>query len=467
MMASAVIRARVDRAGRLISADPPILALQQRIGGVIGGPLLIPQLSRLCALVQRLGTPLGRPVIAADDQQDYSMWCRFTPDADGTSMELTDWMETSRYAPTDPVTKTGNAAIPNSDWMWRSDAQLRLTALWPDAQNATLAMDTYLGKSITELFGLLPDEFGRFPLLAAMAQEQEFAGQTAELIARLPQDAHPPRYQLSASPIFEDNGRFAGFSGRAQGPEMPIASIDSSPETQAIAEPKAAEAAPLNFGRDVDASMRAPLGRIIANADSISARTEGPIRQDYANYARDIALAGRHLLGLIDDLADMQAIERPDFGVAQEAVDLADVARRAAGLLQVKFREKSMAVKLPSADDGAIATGEFRRILQILINLLGNAVRYAPDGSEVWVSTDSDAGRVSITIADQGSGISAADQARIFEKFERLGRSDHGGSGLGLYISRRLARAMKGDLTVESAPGQGARFTLALPRHSL
>src|SRR5204863_29419 len=72
-------------------------------------------------------------------------------------------------------------------------------------------------------------------------------------------------------------------------------------------------------------------------------------------------------------------------------------------------------------------------------------------------------GRARITVADQGEGLSDEQQARLFDKFERLGRQGDGGSGLGLYISRRLARAMDGDLTVDSAPGQGARFTLDLP----
>ncbi|MFM6854424.1 MAG: sensor histidine kinase, partial [Sphingopyxis sp.] len=71
-----------------------------------------------------------------------------------------------------------------------------------------------------------------------------------------------------------------------------------------------------------------------------------------------------------------------------------------------------------------------------------------------------------VTVADQGQGISAEDQARLFGKFERLGRSDAGGSGLGLYISRRLALAMGGDILIDSAPGQGARFTLRLPLRS-
>ena len=72
-------------------------------------------------------------------------------------------------------------------------------------------------------------------------------------------------------------------------------------------------------------------------------------------------------------------------------------------------------------------------------------------------------GRVTVTVADEGAGLSPVQKAIVFDKFERLGRGGDGGSGLGLYISRRLARAMGGDLTVECAPGEGARFTLSLP----
>ena len=102
-------------------------------------------------------------------------------------------------------------------------------------------------------------------------------------------------------------------------------------------------------------------------------------------------------------------------------------------------------------------------MLQILLNLVGNAIRYSPDDSQVWIRLDRIGSRALITVADQGHGLGEDQQERIFEKFERLGRSGDGGSGLGLYISRRIARAMDGDLTVESAPGQGARFTLSVP----
>jgi len=90
-------------------------------------------------------------------------------------------------------------------------------------------------------------------------------------------------------------------------------------------------------------------------------------------------------------------------------------------------------------------------------------VRHSPENGNIWVRVDEEADRVRLVVADQGAGIDPADHERIFERFERLGLSGDGGSGLGLYISRRLARAMGGDIMVDSAPGQGARFMLELP----
>ena len=146
-----------------------------------------------------------------------------------------------------------------------------------------------------------------------------------------------------------------------------------------------------------------------------------------------------------------------------DAVDLADVARRAAGLLAVRASEAGVLIERPLPGATLWARGDFRRALQILVNLVGNAVRYAPRGSIVLVGLHRDAAHVGVSIADEGKGIALADQTRVFEKFERIDSSEAGGNGLGLYIARRLARAMGGDLTLASAAGEGARFTLTLP----
>ena len=217
------------------------------------------------------------------------------------------------------------------------------------------------------------------------------------------------------------------------------------------------------FSGPLGSTLRQPIGRIIANAETIGQRLQGPLRAEYASYAQDIAQAGRHLLELVEDMSDLEIVESNDFTAASDRIDLADLARRAAGLLAVKASDHNIRIDAPADDETMPAIGEFRRVLQILLNLLTNAIRYSPDGSMIWLRLERESNRAQIVVADQGNGLSAEEQPRVFEKFERLGRSGDGGSGLGLYISRKLARAMDGDLKIESAPGQGARFILELP----
>nr|MDQ2879402.1 HAMP domain-containing histidine kinase [Pseudomonadota bacterium] len=261
--------------------------------------------------------------------------------------------------------------------------------------------------------------------------------------------------RLAASPRTDDSGAFAGFLGAAH-------SVEEAPAAATPIMPKVDEATAA-FAARLDAALRAPLDRIIANADSINEHQDAALDDHYAGYAADIASAGRHLMGLVDDLVDLQAIERPGFVVAHEAIDLADVARRAATLLGVRATDAKVAIDKPAPGDAVPASGEFRRALQVLVNLIGNAVRYSPAGSTVLIHAEREGDVAAVLVADQGKGIAIEDQARIFDKFERVDPGEAGGSGLGLYIARRLARAMGGDITVDSAPGEGARFLFTLP----
>ena len=217
------------------------------------------------------------------------------------------------------------------------------------------------------------------------------------------------------------------------------------------------------LGRDLSPVLRQPINRIIANAETIRARLAGPLAKEYSDYANDIATAGQHLLSLLDDVADLEVVEAGTFVTAPDRIDLGDVARQACGILAMRAQERSIRLMPPAEGESQLAIAEFRRVLQILLNLVNNAIRYTPEGSQVWVRLDRIGQRATVTVADQGRGIPLDQQAKVFEKFERLGRSGDGGSGLGLYISRRIARAMDGDLVLESAEGQGARFTLSVP----
>jgi len=256
---------------------------------------------------------------------------------------------------------------------------------------------------------------------------------------------------LTASVRHDASGDFAGFVGAAR---MVVDDVAPPAETETLSP---------TFTSGLDKALRIPLARIVANADSINAQADGPVQGDYADYAADIASAGRHLLELVDDLVDLQAVERSDFTLVPEPIDLADVARRAAGLLSVRAANADVTITRPAVDVRVAALGDFRRVLQILVNLVGNAVRYSPRGAQVIVTATQIDGRAAVVVADTGKGVAPEDQVRIFEKFERVDPSEAGGNGLGLYIARRLARAMQGDLTIESAPGEGARFVLTLP----
>jgi len=437
-----VSHATLDAEGRLVTADPALLTLNAQAGGTLGQPFAVPQLATVARLARRLGILVSRAVSVADPESDLELWVRAQPEGEGVRLAVSGWREVRIR----PVAETSADAIGDADdLLWETDAALRLTFVSIDPARR-LGFDALaaLGQPLTAIVSLDAEGDGALPILEAVARRRPLQDQRG----RLRHDG--TAVVLTATIKQNASGDFAGLRGAARLP------VDA---------PAAAEAPAISpaFTAGLDKALRAPLARIIAHADSIHAEAEGPVQRDYVDYASDIASAGRHLLDLVDDLVDLQAVERPDFALRPETIDLADVARRAAGLLSVRAGNAGIAIARPLPDLRVPASGDFRRALQIMVNLIGNAVRYSPEGSVVSVTATVAGGMAEAIVADQGKGIAVADQARIFDKFERVDPTEAGGNGLGLYIARRLARAMHGDLTVESAPGEGARFTLSLP----
>ena len=449
--AAAPERARIDAEGRLVSAEGRLHDLNQRAGGAIGAPLAVPQLAALARLAQRLGVPIARTVIAADGGDDLELSIRAAPDADGVRLELCGWQpRPGWHAAPDAARRDGDFFQSSADLRWETDATLRITFVSIEA-GARHGFDgpAMLGQPLTRLFSLAREIGGDLPIRDALGAQAGFDGQEAEIRGT------GRRVRLEATPRTDSRGRFAGFVGAAH-------LLDAAPE--ADSHTPAPGGFPASFGRRLDRALRGPLDAIIANADSMCAGSDGPLKGDYANYAGDIASAGRHLMGLVDDLVDLQGIEHDDFAIDFAGIDLADATRRAAGLLAARAAEREVRIDRPTPQDALPATGEFRRALQVLVNLIGNAVRYSPPGGKVWIRFATDGTRVHVIVADQGKGIAAEDHERIFAKFGRVDPGEPGGSGLGLYIARRLARAMGGDIIVDSAPGDGARFVFSLPR---
>ncbi len=178
------------------------------------------------------------------------------------------------------------------------------------------------------------------------------------------------------------------------------------------------------------------------------------MRSDYASYGNDIAAAAKHLLSVLTSMS-------ADTAETHRSVDLAALAAEAVVLVDSTAEERGIVIDIEQRDRLA-ARGEERAVTQILVNLLSNAVRHSPERGRVRLSFTQTPTNASVSVSDEGAGIAAADQQRIFERFERA-HPKEGGTGLGLAIARRLARSMGGDVTLDSPPGEGARFTLTLP----
>jgi signal transduction histidine kinase len=445
------VTGRLDSEGRLIEADPPLAALHEHAGGRPGGMLAVPQIATLARLARRLGITVARPAIAADGERDIDLWVRAEPSGNEVTLEISGWTPRAQQPGSDvqPKEREADFLRAGADWMWETDETLALTQMSPSATSALgRTARELIGRRMVHLFRFRETPDGSIPILIALAEHSRFDGQLAEFAA-----APGSRYLLSGVPLIDGMGRFAGFRGSAV---VAHQSEDEFEDPERLSDGGA-------FGERLDQALRTPLNHIVNAAELLRAQNEGPLRREYTAYATDIASAGRHLLAMVDDLVDLQAIERDDFTPEIDRIDLADVARRAAGLLSVRAAERQVRIDKPGDDEALPALGEFRRVLQIMMNLLVNAIRYSPEGSMVWIRTERAGQMVALTVADLGKGIATEDQDRVFAKFERVDPSEPGGTGLGLYIARRLARAMGGDILLDSAPGQGARFTLTLP----
>lgn len=433
--------------GRLLRADEALRKLNQRAGGDEGGALAIPPLASLAQLSMKLQMRLSRAVRVADNHEYVELWVELVPKNDIAYLSILSW----------------RTLQPSFTF----DERIGSEQMHADAERSSFQFDVsgrLMRASGAAAVGLTSADFGQTATVVVSRYFEEASGVTELLDGIAKHKAFQALVMkrkldgadifVSGMPVYDQNSTNIGYECRLEenqeacGRQVNVVS-GSTPGAL--------------FGKHLAPVLRQPLGRIIANAETIGSELQGPIRESYAMYARDIANAARHLSALVDDLGDLEAVERPDFHTAKDNIELGDVARRVAGLLALKAADHSIRISTPPDSEAVNAVAEFRRVLQVMLNLVTNAIRYSQDGTEVLIETTSKGGEAFISVSDQGEGIPEDNREKIFEKFERLGRSGDGGSGLGLYISRRLARAMDGDLLVSEAAGGGAKFTLRLP----
>lgn len=450
--ANILARAASDADDRLLTAEEPLASLQLRCGGELPGTIAPPELRELVRKARRYGFKLARAVCAQDGTDTVTAWVEVEPLSDGQGCELRVLSWHSAPTPVEePAAAESRRLLTNrhlAELSAQLDAGQRLLAVsCNSAELAEIAqaMEAGLGRVWTD-FLPLEDVSHQQPLHWRLLDG-----------ARVLVLGSERTWRIALIPYMQPGFDPAGF-------ELLLLSDEPAPQE---APPPAAATVTYNrrslVGQDLAPVLKQPIARIIANAETIRTRLAGPLPDAYSDYAGEIASAGKLLLELLDDMADLEVVESEGFSTAPDRIDLSEVARQAAGILGVRAREKRIVLEPPQPSEHLHAVAEFRRVLQVLLNLIGNAIRYSPEDSHVWIRLEDAGNRARVIVADQGAGISAEQQAVMFEKYERLGRSGDGGTGLGLYISRRLATAMGGSLSVDSAPGQGARFILEVP----
>ena len=232
-------------------------------------------------------------------------------------------------------------------------------------------------------------------------------------------------------------------------------------------EARAASSAKSEFLTTMSHELRTPLNAIGGYADLIEMGLRGPITEEQRRDLQRIKTSQEHLLGLISSVLDLSRIEAGRVRYDLQNVALDPFLEGMDALIGPQAAAKSIRLeRVPTSPDLAVVADR-EKLRQILLNLLSNATRHASSGGSVTISAESRGSRVAVIVEDTGPGIPEDKREVIFEPFVQLDRSltqSRDGMGLGLAISRDLARGMGGDLTAEGRIGGGARFVLVLPR---
>jgi signal transduction histidine kinase len=219
------------------------------------------------------------------------------------------------------------------------------------------------------------------------------------------------------------------------------------------------------FLANMSHELRTPLNAILGYTELMLDQIYGEVPAKMQGVLDRVQSNGRHLLGLINDVLDLSKIEAGQLALTVASYSLEDVVHGVVTAVESLATEKQLALKLDIPSKLPPGRGDERRIAQVLLNLVGNAIKFTEKG-EVAIAASATNGSFNIAVRDTGPGISPADQARIFEEFHQADNSatkTKGGTGLGLSIAKRIVEMHGGRIWVESSLGAGATFSVSLP----
>jgi len=376
-----------------------------------------------------------------------------------------------------------------SDWIWETDADGDITFISDRAVQAVGLPPLLLkGKRLTELGHFHNGtnghgENGISKAENAIAKHIPFRSQPMTIGST---DGTEKIFNISGVPVFNEKGRFVGYRGTSDDISARLSAESEALESRADLEKAISEITHKNLQLEMTAKkavaaarakdeflatmsheLRTPLNAIIGFAEVMGLETFGPISEKYKEYVGDIYNSGKHLLSLIEDILDIARIESDRIPIDIVKTSLLEMVNDALILVQKHAEDKGLDLTEARIEQDFDLKVDPTRCLQIIVNILGNAVKFTPSGGQIGFETNIDGTDLLLTIWDTGPGIDLSEQDHIFEAFKQAHNGIYSrgedGVGLGLTLSLKLARLMGGDITVSSEPGNGSRFTARLP----
>ena len=219
------------------------------------------------------------------------------------------------------------------------------------------------------------------------------------------------------------------------------------------------------FLANMSHELRTPLNAILGYTELMADGIYGQLPEKTIDVLKRLESNGRHLLGLINDVLDLSKIEAGQLVLELSDYSLEDIAQTVRSTLEPLAADKKLAFKVEVAPKLPAGHGDGRRLTQVLINLVGNAIKFTDTG-EVVIKATAANGSFHLSVCDTGPGISAVDQAKLFQEFQQADNAitrKKGGTGLGLAISKRIVEMHGGKIWVESKLGHGSTFAFTLP----
>jgi len=356
-------------------------------------------------------------------------------------------------------------ALSSSDWFWEMDKDLKIVFLSEKYEIVTgYKSEDFVRKSRQEFAAEETDTEKWKSHIHILNQHLPFRDFNYAIFKA---NGDKIVVRVNGTPVFDGDGSFAGYRGTST--DITEQKHIEILRDDALIQAEKANRAKSEFLATMSHEFRTPLNAILGFSDMLRAEYFGPIGSDtYKDYANDIHTSGEHMLTLVNDVLDISAIEAGKRQIEYEYIDVADLIFDSVRKIQKIADDGDITIKILIAPDVPELFADKRSVMQIMLNVLSNAVKYTPENGTIEISAEFDEKNLQLSVKDNGRGIPSDKIKHITEPFFQVvngAHAAHPGTGLGLAIVKSLTDVHNGQLQIISDLGKGTTVIVTLPIH--